>query len=292
AILPVCFSDLNCFKKGYLGFCQTPAILGASCQFIKPDPVKLLVISAKDCRTCNTHRVESFFRQYFPGLISRTIYYPEKEAKKIVNDFAIAGLPAYLLERSVDQQKNFAKVKNYLQEKGDFYLFNSLSAGISYFQNRPRVEGRVDLFFNFSDPNAVKLLENTLKFNPLIHFLIIKVKDGRFNISQEAEIEANLRAVCAQKYFPQDFRNDLLCQAKNFNLKHKKNCFSKEKEAKISACLASDESRNLLMENISLAKELQVVYSSTYLLENRDIFYVNVIPKEEELENLLKNKKR
>jgi len=47
-----------------------------------------------------------------------------------------------------------------------------------------------------------------------------------------------------------------------------------------------------LKENVSLSEELQVTYSSTYLLENRDIFYVKVIPKEEELENLFKNKKR
>ena len=287
SILPACFSDSNCNQEGFIGTCANPAAANASCVFVKPNKVELLVISSKECRTCNSQPMVNFLKQRFPGLVTRSIYYPDKESAKLIKDFSIPGLPAYLLGKEAGSEKGFQSLKDYLQKAGEFYLLKPLATGISYFQLRKKIPARMDLFLSLSDPRTVKLLENTRGFNPQTHFVLFETKNGLYSVSGEPEIKADKRAVCVQKYYPQEFSNYLLYQAKNFSNAQKQSCLSAEAEAKVSACAVSDEAKGLLRENIALTKELQVIYSPTYLLENRDIFFVNVVPQEEEIKKII-----
>jgi hypothetical protein len=287
SILPACFSDTNCRKEGFVGTCNNPAAADANCQFVKPNKVGLLVINAKECRTCNSQPMVNFLRQRFPGLTVRSIYYPDKESEKLVKELSIPGLPAYLLGKEAESEKGFQKIKNHLQGSGDFYLLKPLATGISYFQGRKRIPKKMDLFLSLSDVRTEKLLGNTKSFNPELHFVLMETKGGFYSVAGEPEIKADLRAVCVQKYYPKKFRDYSLWQAKNFAGTQTKSCLNLEEEAKVSSCASSDEARGLLRENIRLTKELQVVHSPTFLLENRDIFYVNLVPKEEEIRKLI-----
>jgi len=287
SILPACFSDTNCRKEGFVGTCINPAAADADCQFVKPNKVGLLVINSKECRTCNSQPMVNFLRQRFPGLTVRSINYPDQESAKLVKEFSIPGLPAYLLGKEAENEKGFQNLKNSLQGSGGFYLLKPLATGISYFQGRKKIPEKMDLFLSLSDARTEKLLENTKNFNPQLHFVLMETKGGFYSVSGEPEIKADLRSVCAQKYYPKKFRDYLLWQARNFAGTQTKSCLSLDEETKVLSCASSEEARGLLRENIRLTKELQVVHSPTFLLENRDIFYVNVVPKEEEIRKLI-----
>ncbi|MFA5004928.1 MAG: hypothetical protein WC561_02220 [Candidatus Omnitrophota bacterium] len=287
SFLPACFSDSNCHKEGFVGACTNPAAANASCLFEKPNKVRLLVIDSKECRTCNSQPMVNYLRQRFPGLSVRSIYYPDKESQKLVKDLSIAGLPAYLLGKEAANEKRFQSLKNHLKESGDFYLIRPLATGISYFQGRKKIPRKIDLFLSLSDQRTTKLLEIMRGFDPQVHFVLMETKGGFYSVSGEPEIKADLSAVCVQKYYPQKFWDYLLWQSNNFAGRQTNSCLSREEENKVLSCASGEEAKELLRENIRLTRQLQVVHSPTYLLENRDIFYVSVVPKEEEIRKLL-----
>lgn len=161
-------------------------------------------------------------------------------------------------------------------------------SGFSYFIDRKKIKGKLDLFISLYDKNAVKLLDVIKEFNPAIHFLATEQEDS-FNAARgEPEADDYLRAVCIQEYYPQDFWNYISCRAENINTSWSKSCLSKIDADKIRICAQGQEGRALLRENISLNKELQIMFGPTYLLDNQEIFGSNGVPTKEELRNIIK----
>ncbi|MFH1281510.1 MAG: hypothetical protein ABIH91_02190, partial [Candidatus Omnitrophota bacterium] len=96
AILPRCYSKADCKKEGFVVNCQNPGELKAECVFTKANKVNLRVITLEDCSICNDKRVVNLLKNKFPGIVAEYFYYPNEEAKELIKDFSIQGLPAYI----------------------------------------------------------------------------------------------------------------------------------------------------------------------------------------------------
>ncbi len=288
-ILPTCFSDMNCKKNSLIGSCQNPGTLNSHCVFNQANKIKLLVITSRECLTCNTQTVVDFLKTRFPGLEASYLYYPlDKKADNLVKDFAIEGLPAYLLGKEVEKEKNFDSLKTNLQLKGNFYLLKPQFSGVSYFLNRKKIKGRLDLFISLYEQAVQELLDVIKEFNPVVHFLAVE-QAGRFDAAKgKQEVEEYLRAVCVQKYYPEQFSGYLTCRSKNINSSWWDDCLSNIDLEKIRTCAKGDEGRSLLRENISLNRELQVMFGPTYLVDNQEIFGSSGVPEKGELKKLLR----
>lgn len=287
AILPRCYSDANCKKQGLIGSCQNPGELKSGCLFTKPNKVKLLLISAKDCLVCNVNPVLDLLRRQFPGLTAEYLYYPAVRAQKLVRDFSIQGLPAYLLGREVEKEKNFDKIKNSFEARGDFYIFKPQASGISYLLGRKAEKGSFDLFFSLFGKDAVQFLAVLKEFNPRLHFLAVETGYGFDAQNGGFEVEEYLRALCVEKYYPQKFWDYLGCRAKNINSSWWEDCLSGSDTLTVKTCARGPEGMNLLKENISLNKELQIVSGPVYLLDNHQIFSSRGLLDKEELKKII-----
>ena len=282
-ILPRCFSDNNCKKEGLVGLCQNPGALNSECAFNKPNKVSLLVITTRDCATCNTDIISGSLKKQFPGLSVSYLYYPQEKAGNMVKNFSISGLPAYLLGKEIENEKNFELLKPNLDARGDFYLLKPQSIGMSYFIDRKKIKGKLDLFISLYDKNTAGILDSIKEFSPEIHFLAVEEK-GRFDSPNgNAEVEEYLRAVCVQKYYPGEFWNYISCRSKNINSSWWEDCLSNLDSSKIKTCARADEAQGLLRKNITLNKELQVMSGPTYLADNQEIFSSKGVPTKEEL---------
>ncbi|MFH1199296.1 MAG: hypothetical protein V1650_03965, partial [Candidatus Omnitrophota bacterium] len=209
-VLPRCFADNNC-KKGYVvGTCNNPAAMNAECVFSNVSKVSLTVISSKDCAVCNTDEVAAFLKKEFPGGLTVTVLnYPERQAQGIVKDFGIKTLPAYILGKEIEKEKSFDGLKGNLDFKNNMYLLKAQLGGLSYYIDRPRVKGKLDLFISLYDKLTLAVLSATAKFNPSIHFLVNE-QDGKLEAASGAlEVEDCARAVCVQKYYPQVYNEYL-----------------------------------------------------------------------------------
>ncbi|MCX5699521.1 MAG: hypothetical protein NTX01_07470 [Candidatus Omnitrophica bacterium] len=295
AILPRCYSDVNCKEKGLAGICQNPGALNSSCLFAKPNKVNLFIINVKDCVTCNTEPVISFLKKKFPGLTVKTLDYPgpvrsgtSNGAQKMIKDLSLQVLPAYIFPKSIEKEDNFESIKNDLQLIDDFYVFKPQASGISYFLNQKAKPGNFDLFFSIFEKDAALLLTTVKEFNPGLHFLTVEKNAGFDAQNGLPEVEEYLRSVCVRKYYPEKFWDYLICRSENIRSGYWEDCLSGVDASRVKTCARGAEGINLLRENTSLNKQLQISSGPSYLLDNQEIFSSRMVPPKEKLRKILK----
>ena len=288
AILPACYSDANCKKEGMVGSCRNPGELKSSCLFAKPNKVSLLIINAKDCVVCQAEPALGFLKREFPGIAPERLYFPDPASQKLVDNLDIQALPAYLLGREIEKEKNFGRIKDNLELKGEFYMLKPRISGISYFFKRPIKKGSLDLFLSLFDQEAPQLLNVMQEYKPELHFLAVE-KEGSFDAKNGAiEAQEYLRSVCVQKYYPKKFWDYLFCRTKDIKSSRWEQCLGQANTSKVKTCAMGQEGVKLLKENTALNKELQIMFGPTYLLDNREIFSSRGVPGREEFKKLIK----
>jgi hypothetical protein len=292
SILPRCFSDSHCNEKGRVGRCLEPGTMNSSCLYSKVTKVSLLVITPKNCLTCNTDKTVSRLKSSFLGLVESYMYYPGRESEKLIKDLAINTLPAFLLGKEVEQDKGFEAFRENTQIKGNFFMLNPTYSGLSYFLNRKRIKDRLDLFVSLYDKDIPKLLVVIRDFNPFIHFLAVEQSEADFGFPFSAakgniEVEEYLRAVCVQEYYPNKFYDYIICRSKDNNSSWWEDCLGNVDSLKVRSCARSDKGKTLLRENIILNKEIGVMLGPTYLLDNQEIFGMQGIPTKEDFKKIL-----
>ena len=288
SILPRCYSNANCKKEGFIGSCKNPGDLNAECVFTVPNKISLRVISVKDCAVCNVGPVINSLKNKFPGLTVQYLYYPDPAAQKLIKDLSVAGLPVYILGKEIEKEDNFYSIKDDFQRRGDLYLLRPQIGGLSYFLNRKKKKGSLDLFFSIFEKDTDKLLSVMEEFKPNLHFLAIEKGEGFDAKNGTLEVEEYLRSSCVQKYYPQKFWDYLTCRSKNINSPYWDDCISRIDLAEIKNCAKGAQGVKLLKENISLNKELQVTRGPAYLLDNQEIFSSRGVPDKEELRKIIK----
>ncbi|MFA6218065.1 MAG: hypothetical protein WDL87_10495 [Candidatus Omnitrophota bacterium] len=287
-ILPRCFSDAQCVKEGLIGVCDSPGSLKAQCVFTEASKVQLLVVTLKDCFACNTENVVNFLKKKFPGLTVSYLYYPETHASKLAKDLALEGLPAYLLGKEAETERSFEEIKSNAEFKGGYYVFKSYFTGVAYFQNRPKIPGKIDLFISLYDEFTFALLEEIKDLKPQVHFLAVK-QGNKFDAAKGTlEVEDYLRGVCVQKYYPHLLWTYMSCRAASKESSWWDDCLSSIDIKKIKSCAQGQEGIALLSANISLAADLKIMRGPTYLMDNQEIFGTNGVPSKKELKKIFK----
>jgi len=290
SILPHCFSDLNCKKEAMIGKCQDPGTLKSQCVFSERPKVSLSIIAPKDCKFCDMEKIAKYLKTQFPGLVISYLYYPDNpKAGKFIKDFQIKALPAYLLGKEATEEKSFDSMRKNLEIKGDYYMLKPEFGGVSYFIDRKKIKGKLDLFIGLYDKDTPALLEMIRDSNPTIHFLAVENKDNFDAAKGNLEVEEYLRCACVEKYYPKIFFDYLICRAKNINTSWWEDCLANLNLDinKIKTCARGEEGKELLRENIGLNKEFKVMFGPTYVLDNQGIFGVEGVPKKEAFKKLI-----
>jgi len=101
-------------------------------------------------------------------------------------------------------------------------------------------------------------------------------------------VEECLRGVCMQKHYPQYFWSYITCRSKNILSSWWEDCISDADATKIKACAKSEEGIALLKENISMNKDLNILFGPAYLVDNQEVFGTQGVPKRQELKKFLK----
>ncbi|MGE5308881.1 MAG: hypothetical protein ACM3OC_07345 [Deltaproteobacteria bacterium] len=283
AIVPRCFSDVQCLTPGKIAACVNPGTRQARCSFTAASKVRMFVILPKDCLTCNTASIVTGLTKAVPGLSTVILPYPGKEAEAYIKDLGIRELPAYLLGKEVEKEKAFDNLKQRLEPAGDLYRVKPEFSGIAYFPLRPRLEDRVDVFVDLFDKGADKVLAAVREFKPEVHFIAGHEGDTIGAPHGRKDVEEDLRAVCVRKIYPGMFYNYISCRAGDPESSWWNTCLQGVDPAPVTECALSMEGRKLLDENIALGRELDIQNGPTYLYENREIFGSSSSPSKEEL---------
>ncbi len=296
SILPQCFSESNCKKEGALGVCQDAGKLSARCLFTDAAKIKLTVVTSKNCIACNTERVINYLKGGFSSMNTSYLYFPDAEARKLINNLGIKVLPVYLLDKSVENEADFNNIKPNLERKGDFYMVKPQFSGVGYFLGRQVIKGKLDLFISLYGKDMASLLDKIKDYRPAIHFLAINKSGKAFEAANgRIETEEYLRSVCVQKYYPQAFFDYISCRAKNIHSSWWEDCLPTGKADaakmdinKIKGCAKGAEGAGLLNENIRINKEIEIMIGPAVLMDNQQVFGIEGVPTEQELKDILK----
>ncbi len=286
-ILPLCFSDKNCQKEGSIAQCLNPGKPNALCEYKEAPKLALTVINKPGCRTCDTAGVINSLKREFPGLKVETLNFPGDKAEKLIAQLQLKYLPAYLLDRKVELEPSFGKMKQSLELKGGYYLPAAQVTGIGYFLNRQKLVDRLDLFLSLINKDSGELLDTLKEFTPEVHFLANEDGDNFAAPGGRLETEEYLRAVCVKKYYPGLFYNYISCRARNIDTSWWDDCLVDVDVSAVKTCAQGAEGKDLLKENIALSRELQIANGPTYLLDNEEIFGSAKVPKKEDFRKIL-----
>jgi hypothetical protein len=287
SILPQCFSDKDCKKNRKIPVCVNPGKPVAQCQYKEPPPIGLTVINKPDCRTCDTVGVINALKTDLPGLSIDTLEFSGKKAQKLISELALKYIPAYLLDRSVEKDPIFEKLRPNLELRGDFYLLSPRVSIPGNFFGRQKLEDRFDLFLSLQNKDSGELLDTLKEFTPEVHFLAVEDNEGFIAPGGKPEIEEYLRAACVQKYYPGFFYSYISCRAKNQDAPEWNDCLQDVDLTEVKTCASGPEGENLLRLNIALNLELGIINGPTYLLDNQEIFSSPKVLKKEEFRKIL-----
>ncbi|MCX5714347.1 MAG: hypothetical protein NT033_05970, partial [Candidatus Omnitrophica bacterium] len=197
------------------GACQNPATLGAACVFTELEKLNLRVITSKSSRFVDTDKVVNFLKNNIPGLTVSYLDYTDKKAGELIKRFNIQAIPAYMLDKKAEEKKTFEGIKQYFVLEEGLYVARPQFTGVTFFLNRKRFPGRIDLFFSMYDKDADPLLSSIKDFKPEVHFLVTETDKGFEAKYGQAELEDDLRAVCVKAHYPEIFWDYISCRSQN-----------------------------------------------------------------------------
>ncbi|MBM3248160.1 MAG: hypothetical protein FJZ10_01900 [Candidatus Omnitrophica bacterium] len=302
SFLPACFRDPECYKPGFIGKCKDAGEKNAACVYEPIAKVNLTIIVPKICKTCNIQSTLDMIGTRFPVGEVNYLDSESPRAKEIIAKLDVNMLPIYIVSKEISKHPNYPyfSSSHTVVERDNYYFLNPFIVGVSYFLDRPVQNNRLDLFISLRDKIAKKTLEKTkdligrvgrkIDFN--IHFLAAEDnKLGNFSAPfGDAEIAEDKQALCVMSIYPKKMWEYMFCHIDNLGKDSLSLCSKSLRldANKIKKCIESEESVELLRENIGLVAELKVSYGPLFLLNNQEIFGVKEDTPVEELEKIVK----
>jgi hypothetical protein len=153
---PVCLSDSDCQEQGAVGICLNPGEQNASCEFKRDTRTALLIINDKDCQLCDPQTTENILTELFPNAALQEIDYKTTQGQKLIQDYGLNALPAYIFDSNVSTTMNFESFSTALKEvEGSYVLTNTAAASVFYF-TRPESKNKLDYYVLAGDNQKIE----------------------------------------------------------------------------------------------------------------------------------------
>ncbi len=272
----------------------------------EPAKVNVIILNDKRCDKCDMTQLKAQLKAVFPGMVETDYDYSSAEGKKLFDDTGVGVLPAVLFDDTVQNDENYAKVSQYLEQKGSYY---SLRIGASFdptaeicdngiddtgngkvdcadetcadtLECREEIKNNLQVFV-MSDCPYGKLALKALKsiadnFGSAItydvHYIASETSTGFTSLHGTYEADEDIVQLCVKKYSPAAWLDYLYCRSDN-GVKGNdwKDCAQETGVDidKVETCSQGDEGKGLLREDIKIAQGLGIGASPTWLANNK-----------------------
>lgn len=317
--IPVCGKESDCQAEGKVGICVNPETQQAECKFTNPKDFKLTVIRPRDCNICSPDNLVETLKDLYPGVKINELEEDSPEATELISKLNIKVLPAFYFEKDIIQTVRYTRIKDKLLEKEDGFLLESKYLNISYLLGREEKKGDIKLFVESLSPITIEAEEFLImdgfmeEENVDIHYIAGKVKNHdqkRFKFltlkrDEEnptllyigppqgervifkspgglKEIQEDIRQLCINKYYPEEYLDYLLCINESLSEKNGaidwSPCLSEDMDHRmIETCTNSNEGMEMLLMDVELIEELGISIPPAFLINNR-ILLKNIDP--------------
>ncbi|HBI17415.1 MAG TPA: hypothetical protein DDY52_04720 [Candidatus Moranbacteria bacterium] len=96
-----------------------------------PEPmIDVTVINDDNCEECNVDEIMLSLRKVMPTMLSNKVDYSSEEGKKMIEEFGIKSLPAFVFGKEVEDTELFGQAQAIFVEKNGKYFMDSAKAGL------------------------------------------------------------------------------------------------------------------------------------------------------------------
>ncbi|RME23440.1 MAG: hypothetical protein D6806_11280, partial [Deltaproteobacteria bacterium] len=275
-----------------------------------PPPAKfeMVILSDKRCRKCRTQMMKAQMQSMFPGANIKIVDWSTDEGQQMFKEYGLSKLPVIFFGDGVEKAENYPRFQRYLKDKGKWKLIDNWArfdptkevcdnkadddhdgktdcddSDCKYAAAcRKEEKNKLEVFVMSQCPFGVRALDSMKevlkafenKINFEVHYIASANGDGFRSLHGPAEVDEDIRELCAIKYYKKNYKfmDYIWCRNKNIRSTDWKACTSKETgidAAKIEKCATSEEGKNLLREDIKIAEGMDVSGSPTWYVNNK-----------------------
>lgn len=184
-----CSSDDECEKEGSIGTCMDPGTEDSECTYIEDVKVELMVLNSNNCFNCETGRILSILNGFFPNIQTKNVDFETEEGKGIADEYGITALPAYILNSSLQEARDYYKFYNAFNKVEDSFVMKNTVSNANYYLNREEIPNKLDLFLKPGQSASLKAEENLEEFLEVFDGIVILEKhDSDSEIVEELGI--------------------------------------------------------------------------------------------------------
>jgi 2-hydroxychromene-2-carboxylate isomerase len=240
--MPECGSDFDCTgEPGKVGVCENPGKDDAKCTYKDDAPVKLTVVNAKACTTCDATQLIGVLSQLFLNIEVEEVDVSSTKGRALVRQLNLQHAPSFVFTGDVD--KTYAwevndRLRGAFRKTGDAFVLLDEASGASYLldankraemekligvkkgDNRPQIDFYVMSYCPYGNiaeeaiEPAYQLLKDSADFNP--HYVIYSNYRGggpEFCLDDDdqycsmhgvQELNQGLRELCVAKHIGMD----------------------------------------------------------------------------------------
>jgi protein-disulfide isomerase len=92
--------------------------------------IEVSVINDESCEECNVDEIMVSLRKVMPTMLTNKIDYNSEAGKKMIEDFGIKSLPAFIFAKEIEDTDIYAQAQAIFIEKNGKYVMDSAQAGI------------------------------------------------------------------------------------------------------------------------------------------------------------------
>ena len=162
--LIACSSDNDCVEEGKIGVCKNPGEENAECEYIEDVKIKLTVLNNENCFNCDTSRVLTIIKTFYPNLDIENIDFETEEAKELIENYNIKALPAYILDSNFKDAHNYEKLSSSFNEVNGSFVMKNTVANANYYIERIEIENKLDLFIKEDHVASSQAEDNLQEF--------------------------------------------------------------------------------------------------------------------------------
>lgn len=145
--IPVCGSDADCdAPPGRMALCEDADTPRARCVSYDPASFTLTVLQASACSICDTGEFLRTTAELFPGTQVETYDLGTTAGADLARKYGIQVFPAYIFGAGFAGSPRFSRVRHMVLPIGDSFVVQPRIASVTYWRQRSRQPGRLDLF--------------------------------------------------------------------------------------------------------------------------------------------------
>lgn len=264
-------------------------------------------------RDCQTAPAIEKLQSLTPGVEVVPHDWSEPECRSLFDSEGLKVLPAFLFEPSIENNPGYEKISRFLRKtpRGK-YLSLEVGAsfdpraeicdnekddtgnGLVDCQDpscekklvcRQEIPRRLDLFVMSMCPYGTMAMDSMSeildafgrKIDFHIHFIASNTDKGLYSMHGQPEVDEDIRELCAMKYFSKNYRylEYIWCRNRKIRSGDWKQCTGRKgiDARKIEKCFTGEEGKQLLREDLELARQLGIMASPTWLANNRFLMH-------------------